>query len=96
MATILKRSRPRVWNDVSQDEGDAGYLLVTVDIYDDGSVELPMAIQLADYPGLEAEYDAASATTVLEAAVEDVLGLTSGQAGSGTRDDPEQYVPAEA
>lgn len=91
MATIKKRMRPEEWNSISQTQAPAEHLWLLVDLYDDGAVEVPLVVQFADYAGLEAEWDAGVATSVLEAAVEDLLGLTGGEASSGTRDDPSEY-----
>lgn len=93
MATILRKFQPRMWDPDSQAEVEAEYLHVTVDPNDDGSVEIPVLLYFSDYAGLEAEWDAGVATTVLEGAVETHLGLTGGSASGGSRDNPDDYVP---
>lgn len=90
MATARKTIRPTVY-DSETGVADAEYLRTEVDLYDDHSVLVPLVLHFADYAGLEAEWDAGVATTVLEAAVEDALGLTEGDAGSGSRDNPDEY-----
>jgi hypothetical protein len=90
MATARKTIRPTVY-DSETGVADADHLRTVVDLYDDHSVLVPLVLYFADYTGLESEWDAGVATTVLEEAVEDALGLTAGDAGSGTRDDPSEY-----
>lgn len=90
MATARMTIRPTVY-DSETGLAEAEYLRTLVDLNDDHSVLVPLVLQFADYAGLETEWDAGVATTVLEAAVEDALGLTGGDAGSGSRDDPSDY-----
>lgn len=94
MAMAKRWFRPTEWDDAAQEAEAADYLWVEVDLHEDGSVIFPITLPFADYAGLEAEYTAAAATTVLEAAVETALGLTPGDADAGTRDDPDEYAPA--
>lgn len=90
MATARKTFRPTVY-DSETGLTAADYLRTVVDLHDDHSVEVPLVLHFSDFPGLEAEWEAGEATTVLEAAVEDALDLTPGDAGSGSRDNPDEY-----
>lgn len=76
MSTTLKvlgAARPLVesarTSGMATDFMPAPGLVVTVDRYGDGLVHLALYLKFADYAGLETEWTAGTATTVLRAAV---------------------------
>lgn len=97
MALIKNILRPKSWNPHTESMEPADALRVELDLYEDGSFIDVVSLQFADHAGLEAEWDAGLVTTVLEAAIADVL--------AGAEDDPlpaghrssigGQVVPAE-
>lgn len=75
---VLSVERP-----VTQDGGISGeigtiavadYLVVTVDRFSNGAVIRPITLLFSEYAGLEAEWEAGTATTVLDAAIEAEIG----------------------
>ena len=69
---LLNYHRPKIdtWasGEVSG-QTDAEYLIVQLDQFGDGRVVINHKLLFADYAGLETEYDAGTATTVLTAAI---------------------------
>ncbi|HOX27429.1 MAG TPA: hypothetical protein PLU44_16905 [Candidatus Krumholzibacteria bacterium] len=80
MATIKKMFRPTVFDPDTQVHAAADHLYVVVDLHSDGTCEEVVQLAFADYAGLEAEWEAGVATTVLEAAVADRLDDLVGDA----------------
>jgi len=80
MALIKKMYRPTVYDSDTQVFGDADHVVVLVDLHSDGTCEEWTRVDFADYPGLEAEWEAGVATAVLEAAVADLLDELAGDA----------------
>ena len=78
--TVKKISRPPLRtfsaNGAISTFTDGDYLLVTVDYNNDGRRVAQVQLAFADYAGLQAEWEAGTATTVLEAALDTWLGAT--------------------
>jgi len=62
----------------------AEFLTVLVDRFSNGAVVTTIDLPFADYAGLEAEFDAGSATTVLDAAIEAAIGTQDVDMGTLT------------
>lgn len=85
---VLSVVRPVIQGDgISGGQGtleQADYLLVSVDRFSNGAVVQPIFLLFSEYAGLEAEWGAGSATTVLDAAIETEIGVRDVDYGSLT------------
>lgn len=75
VVTSIERPKVDVLGSAGEAAGttDAAYLRVTLDRFGTGRIVATHILQFADYAGLQTEWEAGVATTVLEAALDDAI-----------------------